>query len=69
MWHRDIYHSADLIYWVCVCGGCGGGGRCAGWYNVREETFVTENEAKLSNYLDPVSREYRINTACVLMRP
>lgn len=36
---------------------------------MREETFVTENEAKLSNYLDPVSREYRINTACVLMRP
>jgi len=26
-----------------------------GWYNVREETFVTENDAALSNYLDPVS--------------
>lgn len=26
-----------------------------GWYNVREETFVTENDAALSNYLDPAS--------------
>jgi len=26
-----------------------------GWYNVREETFVTENDAELSNYLDPAS--------------
>ena len=26
-----------------------------GWYNVREETFVTESEAALSNYLDPTS--------------
>jgi len=26
-----------------------------GWYNVREETFVTENDAALDNYMDPVS--------------
>ena len=26
-----------------------------GWYNVREETFVTENDAALSEYKDPVS--------------
>ena len=26
-----------------------------GWYNVREETFVTESEAKASDYKDPVS--------------
>lgn len=26
-----------------------------GWYNVREETFVTENDAELSNYLDVAS--------------
>lgn len=26
-----------------------------GWYNVREETFVTEAEAKLSDFKDPVS--------------
>mmetsp|Transcript_10281 Transcript_10281/g.24115 ORF Transcript_10281/g.24115 Transcript_10281/m.24115 type:complete len:906 (-) Transcript_10281:152-2869(-) len=26
-----------------------------GWYNVREETFVTENEAQLSDYKDPSS--------------
>jgi len=26
-----------------------------GWYNVREETFVTENDAALSNYIDTVS--------------
>ena len=24
-----------------------------GWYNVREETFVTENEAKMNDYCDP----------------
>lgn len=26
-----------------------------GWYNVREETFVTENEAKLTDFKDPTS--------------
>jgi methionyl-tRNA synthetase len=26
-----------------------------GWYNVREETFVTETDAALNNYTDPVS--------------
>ena len=26
-----------------------------GWYNVREETFVTETDAAASNYCDPVS--------------
>mmetsp|Transcript_54949 Transcript_54949/g.112203 ORF Transcript_54949/g.112203 Transcript_54949/m.112203 type:complete len:903 (+) Transcript_54949:99-2807(+) len=26
-----------------------------GWYNVREETFVTENEAQMSDYKDPSS--------------
>lgn len=26
-----------------------------GWYNVREETFVTESDAQLSEYIDPVS--------------
>lgn len=26
-----------------------------GWYNVREETFVTENDAALTEYKDPVS--------------
>ena len=26
-----------------------------GWYNVREETFVTDNEAKLSDFKDPTS--------------
>lgn len=26
-----------------------------GWYNVREETFVTEFEAKASDYKDPIS--------------
>ena len=26
-----------------------------GWYNVREETFVTESEAQASGYKDPVS--------------
>ena len=27
----------------------------SGWYNVREETFVTETEAKEMDYKDPVS--------------
>ena len=26
-----------------------------GWYNVREETFVTESDAAAANYMDPVS--------------
>lgn len=26
-----------------------------GWYNVREETFITDHEAKQSNYLDTIS--------------
>ncbi|OQR84558.1 methionyl-tRNA synthetase [Achlya hypogyna] len=30
-------------------------GTYEGWYNVREETFVTENEAALTNYKDPTS--------------
>jgi len=30
-------------------------GMYTGWYNVREETFVTESEAAASDYLDPVS--------------
>ena len=25
----------------------------SGWYNVKEETFVNETEAKLSDYKDP----------------
>jgi methionyl-tRNA synthetase len=27
----------------------------SGWYNIREETFVTENDAALSDYKDPTS--------------
>ena len=27
----------------------------SGWYNIREETFVTENEAQLSDFKDPTS--------------
>ncbi len=27
----------------------------SGWYNVREETFVTDNDAKLADYKDPAS--------------
>ncbi|OQR90369.1 methionyl-tRNA synthetase [Thraustotheca clavata] len=30
-------------------------GTYEGWYNVREETFVTENEAAQTNYKDPTS--------------
>eukprot|EP00050_Salpingoeca_kvevrii_P003305 m.221047 g.221047 ORF g.221047 m.221047 type:complete len:776 (-) comp10805_c2_seq2:1614-3941(-) len=30
-------------------------GKYEGWYNVREETFVTENEAQLTDYKDPVT--------------
>jgi hypothetical protein len=26
-----------------------------GWYNVKEETFITENEAQLTDYKDPSS--------------
>ena len=29
--------------------------RYTGWYNVREETFVTDNEAALTDYKDPTS--------------
>lgn len=49
----------------------------SGWYNEREETFVTENDAKLSNYLDPVSRKshlqpnhiYLYNEGIVIRNP
>jgi methionyl-tRNA synthetase len=27
----------------------------SGWYNVREETFVTDNEAEQNNFMDPTS--------------
>lgn len=30
-------------------------GEYEGWYNVREETYVPENEAKLMNYIDPLN--------------
>ena len=30
-------------------------GNYVGWYNVREETFVTETEAQANNFMDPVS--------------
>ncbi|RLN55215.1 hypothetical protein BBJ29_006114 [Phytophthora kernoviae] len=30
-------------------------GQYEGWYNVREETFVTETEAQLTDYKDPVT--------------
>ncbi|CAG9481798.1 methionine--tRNA ligase, putative [Plasmodium vivax] len=30
-------------------------GEYEGWYNVREETYVPENEAKLMNYRDPLN--------------
>ena len=32
-------------------------GTYTGWYNVREEIFVTESDAKLSNYLDSISKQ------------
>ncbi|GAW80049.1 methionine--tRNA ligase [Plasmodium gonderi] len=31
-------------------------GEYEGWYNVREETYIPENEAKLTNYMDPLSK-------------
>jgi methionyl-tRNA synthetase len=30
-------------------------GQYSGWYNIREETFVTESDAQLTDYKDPVS--------------
>ncbi len=27
----------------------------SGWYNIREETFVTDSEAEMNNFMDPVS--------------
>lgn len=32
-------------------------GEYVGWYNIREETFVSPGDAKLANYKDPVSGE------------
>lgn len=32
-------------------------GEYVGWYNVREETFVSDHDAKVNNYKDPVSGE------------
>jgi len=33
-----------------------------GWYNIKEETFITENEAQLTDYKDPASGQVRTHT-------
>ncbi len=41
----EVYHKGDIYL-----------GKYEGWYNTREEKFVTEEEAKEHNYIDPVSK-------------
>ncbi|KAI4837989.1 methionine--tRNA ligase [Plasmodium brasilianum] len=47
--HKKI---AQEIWNICEKNGDIYLGEYEGWYNVREETYVTENEAKLMNYMD-----------------
>ncbi|ETW05320.1 methionine-tRNA ligase [Aphanomyces invadans] len=50
--HKEF---AQLIFAKAEANGDIYKGTYEGWYNVREETFVTENEAALINYKDPTT--------------
>ncbi|KAF7456535.1 Methionyl-tRNA synthetase [Cryptosporidium felis] len=51
----DHYESCREIWRRCEANGDIYLGKYNGWYNVREESFMTELEAKMLNYVDPVS--------------
>ncbi|KAK6590715.1 hypothetical protein RS030_142140 [Cryptosporidium xiaoi] len=51
----DHFLSSQDMWKKCELNGDIYLGNYTGWYNVREENFVTELEAKLSDYKDPVS--------------
>ncbi|CAD2099238.1 methionyl-tRNA synthetase [Plasmodium vinckei petteri] len=50
--HKNI---AQSIWTKCMENGDIYLGEYEGWYNVREETYIPENEAKLMNYMDPLN--------------
>lgn len=51
----DHYESCREIWRRCEMKGDIYLGKYDGWYNIREESFMTELEAKMLNYTDPVS--------------
>ncbi|CRG97365.1 methionine--tRNA ligase, putative [Plasmodium gallinaceum] len=50
--HKDIVKN---VWSICEKNGDIYLGEYEGWYNIREETYVPENEAKLMNYMDPLN--------------
>ncbi|SBS95678.1 methionine--tRNA ligase, putative [Plasmodium ovale curtisi] len=50
--HKKV---AQQIWDICEKNGDIYLGEYEGWYNVREETYIPENEAKLMNYRDPLN--------------
>lgn len=51
----DHYESCKELWRRCEAKGDIYLGKYNGWYNVREESFMTELEAKMLNYTDPIS--------------
>ncbi|OII73778.1 methionine-tRNA ligase [Cryptosporidium ubiquitum] len=51
----DHYESCKELWKRCEAKGDIYLGKYDGWYNIREESFMTELEAKMLNYTDPVS--------------
>lgn len=51
----DHYESCKELWRRCQAKGDIYLGKYNGWYNVREESFMTELEAKMSNYIDQTS--------------
>lgn len=47
--------TAKAVWQKCADNGDVYLDRYTGWYNVREETFVTDSEAALTDYMDPTS--------------
>jgi len=48
-------HTAQALWKRCADAGDIYLDSYSGWYNVREETFVTDSDAQLADYKDPVS--------------
>ncbi|OII75111.1 methionyl-tRNA synthetase family protein [Cryptosporidium andersoni] len=52
---KDHYKACEEIWKRCMDNGDIYLGIYTGWYSIKEETFVTELEAKMTNYLDSIT--------------
>lgn len=54
---EDHYSTVNHVYTECKRRGDIYKGKYTGWYNVREESFVTNKDAELNDFKDPVTQQ------------